>query len=140
MNEATPKGIDKNIEMKECPSCGKMNETERSVCKYCAVELVNIWRPYLILRGHPSALRGFGSVYFILSIIGSIVLFANAKTSSYISGGLFRSGEYIHSTNYTFIAMGIASILTSFIVLLICVGIARVMEQNIYIIRHLTED
>ena len=84
--------------------------------------------PYLVSAHLAILLRVVGWIYFLLSLVGGIYLISNAKQF------LYSSFEYV--INYYYMALGIVGIFSSLIVLLICVGIARIIEQNIFIINR----
>ena len=79
-----------------------------------------------------------GWIYFLLSLIGGIIIWVNSSETHYQSGSLFQSGEYVETVNYTMRSIGIVGVFTSIIVLLICCGIARAIKQNIFIIKKLS--
>ena len=72
-----------------------------------------------------------GTLYFIFSFIASIILFANTEYERFIPGGsLLSSGNYEKGTNYLFISLGIAGLLSGVIILFLCLGVAKIIEQN----------
>ena len=85
----------------------------------------------------PNWIIAIGWIYFLISLIGGIFIWANSSETYYQSGGLYRSGEYVETVNYAMRSIGIIGVFTSIIVLLICCGIGRVIKQNIFIINKL---
>jgi hypothetical protein len=65
-------------------------------------------------------IQAVGTIYFCLSLIGGIYLIITAT-----------------DVNYFFRSIGIIGIISSLIVLLICLGVAKIIKQNIYIINKL---
>lgn len=71
----------------------------------------------------PFVLKFFGGLYFLLSFIGGVVLWANHSDAE-----------------DSLLSIGIIGVITSIIVLLICLGIAKTIEQNSFIIKKLTSE
>lgn len=90
--------------------------------------------PYLIGKGLPISLNLFGTLYFLFSFIGGIILWSQSKEEVWVSGSLYISGHYETVINYVARSIGVAGVFSSIVVLLICTGIARAINQNIYII------
>lgn len=120
------------VEKIECPSCLGQTNKDRGTCEFCGIELENHWNGKNISKQLPQGLRIAGWVYFILNIIGAIFIFANATKD--IPG----QGDPV--IDYVYIIFAISFIFTSSIILLMCLGIARIIEQNVYLIRNFTED
>jgi hypothetical protein len=135
----------------ECQACYTLNPIDRTKSRNCGANLrpsssefsedyiekqknnlrvsnqsLSSFAPYLVSSHLAILLRVVGWIYFLLSLVGGIYLIANAKQF------LYSSFEYV--VNYYYMALGIVGIFSSLIVLLICVGIARIIEQNIFII------
>ncbi len=83
--------------------------------------------PYLINTKLATGLETMGILYFVLNIIGSIVLIISAFGEDY---------KGFHYVNYEYIIYGIAFFFSSLIIMLICLGISRIIEQNIYLINN----
>lgn len=115
-----------------CAACGKATLKEnRTVCQYCGFPFENKWDSKYVSTSIAAGLTSVGWIYFLLSILGSIALLVNVKQKVYVRG------VYETVTNEMFIVFGIAGVMSSILVLLICLGIARAIEQNVFIIRHL---
>jgi len=122
-----------------CPECGYKNSSDKDNCSNCNTDLSkesieNTEQQEvdkkLISNDLPGTIEGVGIFYFILSFIGGIYLIATAKETIQI-------GVSTQSfTNPIQIALGISGIITGFIVLILCLGLARVINQNIYIIKR----
>ena len=82
----------------------------------------------------PLTIQIFGWVYFAFSLIGGISLIINSTTTNNVSTGGYYS-QNIEVVNYAYRTMGIAGVISSILVLLLCLGIARIIEQNIYLIK-----
>lgn len=82
----------------------------------------------------PSIMQIFGWVYFAVSLIGGISLIINSTTLKNVPTDGYYS-QNIKVVNYAYRTMGIAGVISSILVLLLCLGIARIIEQNIYLIK-----
>lgn len=120
------------VEKIECPACLGQTNKDSGTCEFCGIELENHWNAKNITKQLPQGLRIAGWAYFILNVIGAIYLFANATVD--IPG----QGDPV--ANYLYIVLALSLIFTGTIILLLCMGIARIIEQNVYMIRNLTEN
>ena len=77
-------------------------------------------------------LKFIGWLYLLISLIGGIVLIAKSKVTHIES---LYTMEYSTSINYAYRALGIMGIITSLIVLLVCLGIAKIIQQNAYLLK-----
>jgi hypothetical protein len=76
-------------------------------------------------------LQTLGVLYFVASIIGGIITIL-ASNVEYVGDYGARHQE----TDSFMLGTGIAIIVVGFIAMFICLGIARVIEQNIFIIKE----
>ena len=76
-----------------------------------------------------------GWIYFGLSLIGGVILILSASEQIYVSNGFYSAGKYVERFNTAYLAFGIVGILSSIIILLICLGLALIIEQNIMLIQ-----
>jgi len=91
-------------------------------------------KDYLCGKGTRNGLYAVGWIYFLLGLLGGLILIFNSKETHYERGSLYSIGETVTTTNYFNLAFGVVGIISCAIVLLLCLGLARVMEQNIYLI------
>jgi hypothetical protein len=92
------------------------------------IKKVNFYEANLINEKPANIINIAGWIYFAVSLLGGITLLASASTKQYILLG------YVDTTNYAYLCLGIAGIVSSFIVLLICSGISLIIKQNAYLI------
>jgi hypothetical protein len=94
---------------------------------------VNFYEENLINEKLANAINIAGWFYFVVSLLGGITLITSAYTKQYILLG------YVDTTNYAYLCLGIAGVVSSFIVLLICSGISLIIKQNAYLISNKIE-
>lgn len=133
-----------------CYRCGTVNPDYYLSCRKCKADLtkpsepqsennldnqqISIATPILELEGEgmATALRVISVIYGILCFFGALLLFHESKQVNYIQAdSLFSMSETETIYNNTFIAIGVGSVISSIIIILICFGIARIIDQNI---------
>ncbi len=83
-----------------------------------------------------TVLNSIGIIYFFLGLVGgAALLFTSVKEVYVPPSGLFEQGTYKTVINNSFVVYGIMGIISSIVVWAICFGIARIIEQNIYLIQ-----
>jgi hypothetical protein len=88
----------------------------------------------------PLWIQVIGTIYFCLSLIGGIILIVTStETHTVYTPGLFSREDVVTTVNYFYRSMGIVGIISSLVVLLICLGVAKIIEQNIFIINKIKE-
>lgn len=117
-------GAKNPADLRECQTCGTIiNPKGRIIEEEVVKERFRAHKfKKLTADGLSVWLRLIGWLYFIISFLGGIVLIVNAQ------------GTYDTPTNYVNIALGIVGIMTSAIVVSFLCGIARIIDQNNFIL------
>ncbi|MGK9477903.1 hypothetical protein [Melioribacter sp. OK-6-Me] len=107
-------------EAEDCAKCGESLEGARAAERREITAAKRIFSSEIAIW-----LKAMGWIYFALSFIGGFVLIGRAFE------WVYNGERFERILNPALFSMGVASVITSVIVLLICLGIARVIEQNI---------
>lgn len=92
---------------------------------------------YLTKSTLSSGLRVFGWIYFFLSILGGISLLGSKVGNSYRSiDDIINGNDTYESVNNILQIAGLAGIISGVFVLLDCLGVSRIIDQNTYIIKN----